>query len=434
MTKINKTGYWFDYSSFIGGEDRDHAYSIAVNDSGEAYVAGITRSSRFPVTVKSFDPSYNGIQDGYIFKLTADGADLIFSTYFGGLMEDTVTKVTVDPAGNSYITGFTMSDDFPTTSTAYNRVFNGYSDTSPYPGDAFISKLSSDGSMLMYSTYIGGANDDSGHGISLDSDNNAYIAGQTSSPDFPVTPGAYSDTPASYNVYMCKLSADGETILYSTFIGPGSGMEVVVDSSRNAFIGGYAFEGYPATPGAFDTTIGTHYSHVGFITKLNPGGTDLIYSTFLGGESTSILALAIDPSGNAYVTGDTSFSDFPTTPGALDGKLGDGTHTYSDAFLSILRADGSTLLYSTFIGGSFDDYARGIAIDTSQNIYLSGWTRSNDFPMSHWSFDNTFNGGEDVFVLKFNLSSTTVPLIDNICLIILILAPLFVLKINSSIK
>jgi PKD repeat protein len=428
------------YSTYLGGNGDESGYSIAADGSGNAYVTGGTGSSNFPTTLGAFDTTYNG-GDIFVTKINADGSALLYTTFLGGGGGETGNGITVDGSGNAYITGATWSNDFPTTPGAYDTINNG--------GDVFVSKLNTDGTALVYSTYLGGGSWDNGIGIAIDSSGNAYITGATWSTDFPTTPGAYDTT---YNggggedVFMCKLNADGIGLVYSTYLpfgsshaiavdgsgnayitganasncfvtklnpsgtaavystnlGNGSGEAIAVDTAGNAYITGQTtpFSNFPTTPGAFDTTFDCR-SAAGFVTKLNASGTAMVYSTCLGGGGDQFgSSIALDRFGNAYITGYTTSTNFPVTIGAYD------ISPYSartDVFVSVLNATGSSMLYSTYIGGDNYEGSRGIAVDNAGIVYVTGETHSTEFPTTVGAIDNTFNGGYfDAFVFKLD--------------------------------
>jgi hypothetical protein len=434
------------YSTYLGGGGFiDGAYAIAADDNGHAYVTGETRSFKFPFTDGAFDESYNdGGNDAFVAKLNEDGSGLVYATYLGGTDSEQGGGITVDAAGNAYIIGGTRSTDFPTTSGAFSETHNSGGNKN----DVFVTKLSADGSALVFSTFLGGRNGEVGYGIGVDESGYVYVSGGTASPNFPVTPGAFSTsyngggdtyiakfTPdggalvfatylggsgsdgargmafdASGNVFVTggtdstdfsttlgafdqtynggdadafivKLSADGSALIYSTFlggsdsVGDGAG-DIEVDSAGNAYvIGGTQSDDFPVTPGAFDTVHEVGSGNDGFATKLNATGSTLIYSTYLGGGSSSAQAVELDTAGSAYITG-TAISGFQTTPDAFQKTYGGG----GDSFLMKLNPAGSALIYSSYLGGSNDDRAWAIALDDGGSAYVSGDTTSGDFP------------------------------------------------------
>ncbi|MCM3541322.1 HYR domain-containing protein, partial [Priestia endophytica] len=288
----------------------------------------------------------------------------------------------------------TGSADFPTTPGAFDTTYNGN-------GDAFVTKLDPTGSMLIYSTYLGGTNVEVGNDIVVDAGGNAYVTGLTFSTNFPTTPGAFDTTyNGSGDVFVTKLNPTGSTLIYSTYLGGGTSTEqgegIAVDAGGNAYVTGFTHStDFPTTPGAFDTTLSGFVD--AFVTKLNPTGSMLIYSTYLGGtDSDRGFGIALDAGGNAYVTGFTESANFPTTPGAFDTTYnGSG-----DVFVTKLNPTGSTLIYSTYLGGTNEEGGSGIAVDAGGNAYITGFTNSTDFPTTPGAFDTTLNGNSDAFVTK----------------------------------
>ncbi len=379
------------YSTFLGGNALDSGQGITVDAAGNAYVTGITQQltvpSDFPTTVGAFDSThYGGFFDAYVTKLNSTGSALVYSTFIGGSDEDLGTDIAVDSTGNAYVTGSTSSPDFPTTAGAFDTTYNTNR-------DAFVTKLNATGSALAYSTFLGGFESDGGNGIKVDSSGNAYVAGNTLSSSFPTTPGAFDTTHNPnevFDVFVTKLNAAGSALIYSTFLGGTNGAVAPgldLDTSGSVYVTGSTTSAdFPTTVGAFDITH--NGSSDVFVTKLNATASALIYSTFLGGGSTDTSGhIAIDTSGNAYVGGDTSSPNFPTTVGAFDT-------TYNgnfDAFVTKLNPSGSApLVYSTFLGGTGQDHSSAIAVDISGNAYITGFTLSADFPTVD-AFDTTHN-------------------------------------------
>jgi len=387
------------YSTYLGGSVRDGGQGIAVDSAGNAYVTGLTNSTDFPTAAGAFQSASAGSFDAFVTKINPVGsAPLVYSTYLGGSGDDYGLGIAVDSAGNASLTGFTNSPNFPTTPAAFQ----------PAPGgsaDAFVTKLNSSGSVLIYSTYLGGSGYDVGQGIALDGLGSAYVTGVTSSADYPTSVAAFQIALAgSFNAFVTKLNLAGSApLLYSTYLGGSSddrGVGVAVDSAGNAYVTGYSTStDFPTTPGAFQTTYAGGADV--FVTKLNPAGsTPLLYSTYLGGSGQDIgQAIAVNASGNAFVTGKTSGS-FPTTAGAFQSAFGGGG---SDVFATRLNPSGSAPIYSTYLGGAGDDSGYGIALDGSGDAYLAGYTSSPNFPTTAGVFQTTFGGGRfDAFVTKLN--------------------------------
>jgi predicted MPP superfamily phosphohydrolase len=393
------------YSTFLGGTGDDHGYNIAVDANGSAYISGITDSSDFPTTPGAYDTTFNGRLDIFVTKLSPSGKTLVYSTFIGGADLDFTYNIAVDTHGSAYITGGTVSSDFPTTPGAYDTTFNN-------DEDGFVTKLSPSGNTLVYSTFLGGGSDkrdiEAGEGIVVDVDGFAYISGTTDSSDFPTTPGAY-DTALNgiTDGFVTKLSPSGNTLVYSTYLG-GYSYEwfgvITVDGNGSAYITGITDSSdFPTTPGAYDTALNGH-SDV-FMTRLSPSGNTLIFSTFLGGTSNESRAdsLALDAMGYTYIAGYTDSIDFPTTPGAFDTTY----NGHGDVFVTKLSPSGKTLVYSTFLGGTDGESHGEIAVDVNESVYITGVTNSSDFPTTPDAYDTTYNGDYDVFVTKLSPSGNT---------------------------
>lgn len=415
VAKLNPTGSNLVYSTFLGGGNSDYGYGIEIDDAGNAYVTGLTDSYDFPITPEAFDTSLNDTIvppsfDAFVTKLNPLGNDLVYSTYLGGWEEDDAgLDIAVEGSGNAYVTGGTWCADFPVTAGSFDVTYNGLY-------DAFVVKLNSTGSDLVYGTFLGGSEQDQSFSITVDGSGNAYITGDSQSSDFPTTTGAFDSTyngGSLYNgdVFVTKLSASGDALHYSTYLGGGggdAGSDIAVDGAGYAcVIGKTGSPGFPATAGAFDPTY--NGDEDGFVLKLSPNGDVLDFSTFLGGSQLEgAWGLALDGDGNIYFAGQTESADFPTTSGAFDVTY----NGVSDVFMGKLDPTGSMLVYSTFMGGSNFDYGSwAVALDDSNKIYIFGGTYSADFPTSVGAFDTTFNGGEDSFVAKFDLSGYPVPVV-----------------------
>ena len=330
---------------------------------------------------------------------------LAYSTYLGGSSNEGGIRIAVDSAGAAYVTGSTISADFPTTAGAFDAGYNGGD------GDAFVTKLHPAGSDLAYSTYLGGSDIDVGADIAVDAAGAAYVAGYTQSGNFPTTAGAFDTTfNGRGDAFVTKLNPAGSGLAYSTYLGGSdgdSGGVIAVDSAGAIdVIGDTGSADFPTTAGAFDTGYNGGGGDA-FVTKLNPAGSDLAYSTYLGGSDIDVgWSIAVDSAGTRYVTGYTNSADFPTTAGAFDTSF-NGGGIFGDAFVTKLNPGGSDLAYSTYLGGSDDDIGRGIAIDSAGAAYLTGDTESGDFPATAGAFDTSFNDTGryfvgDAFVTKLN--------------------------------
>ena len=305
------------------------------------------------------------------------------------------------------MTGLTISTNFP-TANALQATFGGGE-------DAFVTKLGADGSALLYSTYLGGSDEEEGHAIAVDSAGNAYVTGYTFSTDFPTASAFQATSGGGEDVFVTKFNAAGSAVVYSTFLGGSSsedGNGIVVDSSGNAYLtGNTSSTNFPTTANAFQTAYRASAFYEVFVTKLNAAGSALVYSTYVGGTTggENALGIALDPSGNAYVVGTTGDDTFPTTANAFQKAYGGGG---TDAFVTKLNGVGSALGYSTYLGGNGTDSGVAIAVDSSGNAYVTGDTQTNantgrlstNFPNAN-PFQ-AFGGFEDAFVTKFNATGS----------------------------
>jgi hypothetical protein len=347
-------------------------------------------TSSFSFVLGTYDPHHPLLID--------PGPD--YSTYLGGTSNDFGIEIAVDAAGNAYVTGQTISADFPRSAGALDASHGGMA-------DAFVAKLNASGSDLVYSTYLGGSAAEAGLSIAVDDDGSAYVSGGTGSADFPTTAGAF-DTSHNGNedVWVAKLNADGSVLIYSTFLGGSAiagdfGAAIAIDDAGSAYVsGGSGSPDFPTTAGAFDTSHKGQVNELdSFVAKLNAQGSALVFSTFLGGKcNDAITGVAVDKGGHVYVTGSTVSADFPTTAKAYDKRYSGG----EDGFVAKLNAQGSKLVYSTYVGGNAFDKAQGIAIDKSGQAYVTGWTTSPDFPTTRGAFAKSHRGDEDAFVAKLN--------------------------------
>ena len=384
VTKFNPSGQLV-YSTYLGGETDDHGTGIAILN-GNAYVTGWTDSGDFPTTAGALQRSFGGGSapgDGFVTELNSTGTALVYSTYLGGSGSDQPNAIAVDSAGDAYVVGETLSDNFPIKNPLQ---------TSNGDEDGFLVKLNPTGTALVYGTYINGIGEDAvnadAYGVAVDPSNEAIVVGGTQSAVFPITLNAYQTTNngapnASDNAFVTKFNAAGTGFIYSTFLG-GSVMDdayaVATDSAGDAYVTGQTFSSdFPVTPDAAQSVfnyIDTFGLSNAFVAKLAPYG-GLLYSTFLGGggldASAAGQAIAVDSQGDAYVTGftaDTS-TPFPTANAFEPDKPGD-----YDAFVTELSPDGSNFLYSSYLGGVTADYGYGIGVDGNGNAYVVGETTS----------------------------------------------------------
>jgi hypothetical protein len=393
------------YSTRLGGTDGDAGYAIALGAAGDAYVTGETSSTDFP-KANPFQRALRGATDVFVAKLSADGSHLLYSTYLGGSDADVGYGIAVDLAGSAYITGDTRSVDFPLAAPWQSKLGGA--------ADVFVAKLSIDGSRLLYSTYFGGSGGERGLGIAVDTAGNAYVTGYTNSTDLPVA-NAFQGTFAGGNAdaFVLKLNPAGSAPIFATYLGGGNdrpdiGTAITADAAGHAYVTGFTNSVefptvHPLQPFRGPTDA--------FVTKFNPGGSALIYSTHLGGTADDeAMGIAVDAAGSVYVTGHTESVNFPTTAGAFRtgcvavpvnipiGNICSG----GDAFVSKLSPDGSALVYSSYLSGSGFEVGRSIAVDAAGSAHVTGLTNSLDFPTTN-PVQDTFGGGVyDAFMVKVN--------------------------------
>ncbi len=396
VAKLDEGGGTLLWSTFVGGSGYEESYFLSLDTSGNPVITGRTDSSDFPITPGAYDESHNGWGDVFVAKLDAEGSTLLWSTFVGGSGYDWGCGLSLDLSGNSVVTGYTTSSDFPVTPGVYDESYNDLY-------DVFVAKLNAGGSTLLWSTFLGGSNEDKGRAVALDPSGNPVVAGNTLSSNFPTTSGAYDESHnGSDDVFIAKLDQSGSMLLWSTFLGGNSedlGLALSLDSSGNPVVTGRTgSSNFPTTPGAYDESY-NGYGDV-FVVRLDASGSALIWSTFLGGSGSEYgHSLSLDPSGNPVVNGSTDSSDFPTTQRAFDQSFnGD-----DDAFVTKLDAGGMTLLWSTFLGGHNSDYCVAVRLDPSGNSVVTGYTISSDFPTTTGAYDESHNGAWDVFVAKLDL-------------------------------
>ena len=383
VVKLNPAGELV-YVTYLGGALDDSITGLAADDSGNAYVTGNTASSDFPTTTGAFLRTYSGgWANAFAAKLNPDGTALVYSTYLG----DTKSYgIAVDQAGFAYLTGTTYADNFFATAGAYQTRLAG-------SNDVIVVKLKPDGSAPVYATYLGGAGLDEGGAIAVDQQGNAYVTGGAQSADFPVTQGSYQTISAAQDAFVAKLSADGSHLIYSTYLG-GSGAEggfhISVDSAGNALVAGITqSQDFPTTPGA--VALGTGQ---GLLTKLDPTGSHLVFSTtgpFWNGVTT-------DAGGNVYLAGGGDPAAVISS-NAVQDKLRGG------AWIVKLDPKGDEVLFSSYLGGSHMDYATAIAVDRAGDVYVTGETESEDFPVTPAATQLALAGDNDAFITKIGMSA-----------------------------
>ncbi len=444
------------YSTYLGGSNIDIANGIAVAPDGTAFIAGGTFSSDFP-TAHPLQPNDGGPhdfpQDAFVAKISADGSTLVYSTYLGGSSEDVANGIAVDAAGEAFVTGTTFSPNFPVTPGAFNTLCGGdgqcgktWNPAGFIVSNAFVAKLNTAGSGLVYSGFLGVYENTQGFAIAVDGGLNAYVTGavgpniqettplvppETPPPPFPIVGGfeaTYDNIGTEFggsgtNAFIAKIDAPGDGILYSSYLGGDNttyGYGIAVDNNANAYVTGltYSDTGFPLT-GA--TALQTTYAGAGdaFLSKVNTtatGAGSLVYSTFFGGAGIDQgNAVAVDANGIAYITGaTTSVSIPPSALGFTPPAGGYQTNCTLDS-LSVCEGDAfvakfnptlsgaASLLYFSWLGGSLADSGTGIAVDESGNIFVTGSTVSTNFPIAGAVFQPTYGGGNaDAFVTELN--------------------------------
>jgi Calx-beta domain/Bacterial Ig-like domain (group 3)/MBG domain/Beta-propeller repeat len=391
------------YSTYLGGSASDLGGGIAVDSDGQVVVAGFAGSSDFPL--------YNGYQsvnvngEAFITKLNSAGTAILYSTFFGGGSEERVTGLAVDNVGNSYISGFTYSDDLPTV--------NAFSPSKAGQVDVFIAKLNDTGSSLLYSSYLGGSVGDFGRGVAADNAGNVYVTGITDSTNFPTKNALKSFLGGSRDGFVAKVDTNQAgplSLTYSTYVGGTGGGDyceaIAVDPSGNIYVTGRASELSFPLKNAYQSTDDSYGT--AFITKLDPslpGAASLLYSSFFGGNGGEEIGYGItaDALGRAYITGSTWSSDFLTRNAFQDTYNGyNGVSGHNDAFVTIFdtnQTGDASLLYSTYLGGNHEDLGRSIKVDESGIVYVVGDTSSGNFPVKD-AIQDRGNGRTDVFITK----------------------------------
>lgn len=389
------------FSTYLGGSGDENVSgasddvsttAIALDADGNVYVAGNTTSVDFP-TASPFQRAYKGNTDAFVAKLDPTGSRLLYCTYLGGSELDRAFGMAVDRTGHAYVAGRTHSSDFPTVN-AFQRTLHGYE-------DGFLSKLSPDGQTLIYSTYLGGINNDDIIAVAVDSAGSAYVTGETQSPDFPLANPAQPRFGGRYDAFVTKFNPQGSGLVYSTFLGGTQGDDgraITVDDAGNAYLTGYTSSTDLPMVKPLQPAFGGGREDV-LLAKLDTQGS-LVYCTYLGGSGTEWgLSIALDLTGNIYVTGITTSTNFPVTKDASQAAYGGGS---TDAFLVKLDAAGSSMLYASYFGASGMDGSLGVGLDASGAVYIGGYTSSANLSSFPGNVQPGFGGGDaDAFVAKF---------------------------------
>lgn len=376
------------YSTYLGGNAGDDGIGVAVDTEGNTYVTGPTGSTNFPLK-NPLQPYYSGNSDLFVTKINAEGSALVYSTYLGGLASEISWGMAVDSEGSAYLAGYSSSDDFP--------VVNAFQSARAGDSDVIVAKINPAGTGLVYSTYLGGKGTDEAWNIAV-SGTNAYVTGKTNSTDFPTANAFQGANGGDFDIFLTRFSTTGLSLNYSTYLG-GSAHEdslgVDVDKTGSAYISGGSYStNYPVL-NAFQ--VSNHGDEDIVLTKLSPSGDRLEYSTYLGGSSGELpWAVAVTQEGDAYVTGVTASADFPVRR-AIQAVKGDGL----DGFVTRLSKTGAWVVYSTFLGGNGQyDAPYGIVADEAGNSYVTSLVDSTDFPLVN-PIQATYGGNGDATISMF---------------------------------
>ena len=400
-------------STYLGGSDRDGAYALAVHPTtGEVYVAGYTVSPNFPKTSGGAQESNRGSYDAFVARLSADLKTLHQSTYLGGSERDGAYAFAVHPTtGEVYVAGYTYSHDFPNTSGGAQGINEGYS-------DAFVARLSADLKILHQSTYLGGSYRDRAYALAIHpTTGDVYVAGETDSPNFPKTSGGAQKTKSlRFDAFVARLSADLKTLHQSTYLGghdsDGANALVVHPTTGDVYVAGVTSStNFPRTSGGAQATYGGDW-HDAFVARLSADLKTLHQSTYLGGSrNDGAYALAVHPTtGDVYVAGYTYSHDFPNTSGGAQATYGGDWH---NAFVARLSADLKTLHQSTYLGGNGSDGAYALVIHpTTGEVYVAGYTVSPNFPKTSGGAQESNEGYSDAFVARLSVNLTNGPILS----------------------
>jgi len=407
VTKFLSTGTSIIYSTYLGGSRGENSGGIVLDSYQNVYVSGATDSYNFP-TENPYQASLANYADVFISKLTSTGTGLVYSTYLGGSKNNDISyDIEVDEEYSAYVTGRTLSSDFP-TNNSYQASHSGSS-------DAFLCKLIPSGSALVYSTYLGSSNTDIAYGMAVDSGNCAYLTGKTSSPGFPTInsyQARFEEGTDPGSVFVSKFSSGGSSLIYSTYLGGitgwDEGHDIVVTENECAYLTGRTDSSDFPTLNPYQASRSGGYDS--FIAKLTSSGSALFYATFLGGsdDENGYIgrgSIAMDAADGVCVSGDTKSSDFPTV-NSFQGVYSGGGIEYGDAFIGKLSSSGSQLLYGSYLGGSSDDCGSGVDIDQSNVVYIVGLTQSMDFPTRN-SYQPGLEGSYDSFLVALSFSTPT---------------------------
>lgn len=417
VTKIDPAGKALVYSTYLGGSLFEEAGDVAVDSAGSAYIVGSTKSLDFPVK-NAFQRLLKGESDVFVTKLSPDGGSLVYSSFLGGFEIDHGAGIAVDKKGAVYVTGSTNSSNFPLKKPFQQNPRNSH----PTYREGFITKIHSKGKSLVYSSYLGGDRADYPRAVAVNKKGEAFITGRTNSLNFPTVKAAQASFGGYDDAFVCKVHREGRRLLYSTYLG-GTDQEYVrgiaLDKAGAAYVTGHTYSNnfpdkYPvqgvlvrdevfSEPDQYvfklipkESSKADDMDADCYVTKLSPDGRKFVYSTFIrGNKSDQGISIVVDSEGSAFVTGSTKSKDFPTAD-SFQKKLKGG----SDAFICKLFPSGDGLMFSTYLGGSGDDYGTGIVLDAEGKIYIVGSTKSTDFPLQKPLQKNKRGSKHDLFITK----------------------------------
>ena len=391
ISKMNATGTTLLYSTFLGGSGTDAGAGIRVDDKGYIFIGGPTTSSDFPTTPGVLSNTIGGILDSVFIKLVPNGSALAYSTYLGSY-SGACSALTIDSLGNAYMVGSTGSK-LPATTGAYQTTFGGTE-------DGFIAKLNSNATALLYCTYMGGDTRERLYDIDIDKNGSAYVAGWSGG-NYPVTTGAFQTTLSGNGAaVLTKLAPNGSALIYSSYIGGSSGdnaYSLSVDDDGCAYVHGFTYSSdFPTSAWAYKRSITVSWGE-SFLFKMNATGTGPVFSTIIGDVNGGpTWAVEVDGNGVSYLAGVTKSSGYPVTSNAWDS-----TYSNWEGFFSIINHNGSSLVYSTYVGGSSDDELWEVALSRTGTVICVGYTSSSDFPATTGAYSTTYSGNGDAIVVAF---------------------------------
>ena len=402
VVKLGNNGASLDYATLLGGSEAEWGTDIVVDAGGNAYLTGWTASANFPAA-NGFDSTFGGDRDGFVAKIDPAGV-VNFAAFLGGSQTDEGWGLTLD-GSRLYLTGFTESADFPVSADAYDGSLNSL--------DAFMATVETDGSAIVYATYLGGSSEDAAWDIAVGSNETVHLSGLTFSSDFPITPGVFDPFYNGGDGFLVKFRPGQTALDYSTFIGgeaPDDALALTLDGAGDVFLtGSTQSTTFPTTAGAFDQT--PNGAEDAFVMKITPwltASSDLLYATYVGGSGFDRgLDIAVDGNGTPHIVGDTTSADLPAT-GVAPGPLQQGGR---DAFIAAFNQSGSGV-YISYLGGADSDDGQGLALDLNGQLYLTGQTDSADFPIQSGAFTDTYGGQGDAFVSALTAITPTTTTAD----------------------